>query len=245
MSRRGWNLRKGGAVSKADPDAIPPSSHHVRKAKVASGEALPAPPPTGGRVIPLRGPATLGDALGVLAPGAVATPLGDASSTAPLPGAGALPPAAPPLEQLPAENSSFCSLAGTLTANLAVIVCAASLRKSGIEPREPDEDDIEEAGESAASAYRRGLGDAPVPWWAGLCASFANLYIGMRVGGRKMSADEREASQAKAAAPPPPPPDGRFEPSSSNHVPSPVVPPAPTRTPRPAPLEIESQRKPS
>ncbi len=77
--------------------------------------------------------------------------------------------------------------------NVGVLAIRDSLKKSGLEPHEPDQDDVDRTTEATAEAIARALGDAAVPWWATLVASWGSLYLSMRMGARPIKVEPAAA----------------------------------------------------
>lgn len=168
------------------------------------GAGRPRKNPLPENVIPFApGPRlTFGQALESLRPPA---PSNDGSLPE-APSTGAVPAAAisPVVGERPA-NRSFAKMASQVAAHVAVLAISDSIRKKGLEPNPPDDEDLEACAEQTETAFVRALGDAEVPWWAGMALAYGNLYVGMRVGARK-SEDDDGRETAPAADPPPPPP---------------------------------------
>jgi hypothetical protein len=143
------------------------------------------------------------------------------ASPSPIPASPA--PAAPvaaPASTPPAErsgNRAFSDMAAYVATNVGVTVLAGSIRRGKHEPREVPQEDLDRCKDATADAFVRALGDAEVPWWAGLATAWGNLYLAMRVGAKPLrpapasSSSESPASSssespASRSAPPPAPP---------------------------------------
>lgn len=162
-----------------------------RKPKAAAAETPPAPAgprPTFGQVLQNLQQAAP-------QPGATSPPAVLAGREPPA-------PAAPPAEATPVvreENRSFARMVGYVGTNIGVLVIGDAIRKGGREPNEPSDQDLEQTTDATAEAIARGLGDMSVPWWAGLCASWGNLYLSMRIGSKVLTPAELEQRKADQA----------------------------------------------
>jgi len=82
--------------------------------------------------------------------------------------------------------------AGKLGAALTVTFSAASIRKGGREPNEPDDADVDLLQEALDEGLRLKFGDTGVPWWLGCALAAGGVYAGMRIGAKKLpTADEK------------------------------------------------------
>ena len=112
----------------------------------------------------------------------------------------------PPAGVTRQENQSFAKLVAYVGTNVGVLAIRDSLKKSGLEPHEPDPDDVERTTDATADAIARALGDAEIPWWGTLVAAWGSLYLSMRLGARPIKVDQLaptandNAGQAAAAA---------------------------------------------
>lgn len=163
-------------------------------------------PPKLGNVIPFQGPRpTLGQALQALRP-APAEP-NPSASAGPLPGTappgtpGQVPPA--PTEIPPAPNTgtrTFCSIAARVGSGLGQMLMIDDIKRRGLKPRLPGDDDVELFHDSIEEGLREAFGDAPIPWWAGMVLGGGNLYLAMRLGAKRLKPKERRAEYSSPAS---------------------------------------------
>ena len=144
---------------------------------------------------------------------------------------GPAPPQPAPLAPVERPGTrSFANLVGYVSANVGVAVIGDHLKRKGFEPHEPPPEDVDRAASATADAVVVAIGDAEVPWWGAVVASWGNLYLAMRVGAKRAEPSEVMAPAAETARPSP------SLPASPLAAPAPPkVPPAP-RVERGAPL---------
>ena len=193
-----------------------------------NGHALPAGPRvTFADLYAKVPPAPAAPPPGALLSGPIAQPSPQLSTTPPAP----IP--TPPLER--AGNRSFAETTAYVAVNLGVTVIGDHLRRRKLEPREVSREDLDRTKETTADAIVRAVGDAEIPWWAGLAAAWGNLYLAMRVGATPLapaaaitttttepasSATTTPAASPLGQAPPPPrPPPPRDLSASAPSIP--------------------------
>jgi hypothetical protein len=140
-----------------------------------------------------------------------------------LPAAPAAPgaPIQPDAIRMPAGR--WARYAGKLGGALTVTVSAASIRRGGHEPNEPEDSDVELLQEALEEGLRLKFGDTDVPWWLGAALAAGGVYAGMRIGARKLP-PEIPAHKSNA------------EPSPSTPRSTPVAPPRGPEISPPTPL---------
>lgn len=99
-----------------------------------------------------------------------------------------VPPAAPspPTPAAPRTAARWSRYAGKLGAALTVTVSATAIRKSGYEPNEPDDQDVDLLCEALDEGLRLKFGDGDVPWWLGAALAAGGVYAGMRIGAKRL-----------------------------------------------------------
>lgn len=167
---------------------------------------------------------TLGQALASLRqaapqPGAT-SPSGTPVGNQPAAGAAAPPAGAPAVRP---ENESFAKLMGYVGTNVGILVIRDTLKKGGLDPQEPDDADIERTTEATAHAISMALGDAAIPWWGTLVASWGSLYLSMRIGAQpiKSASNDNAVSNDNASSAPTSPPAAGPTPVLGRGVPQP------------------------
>lgn len=179
----------------------PGSGRRPRASNGVNGHAAAAP--AAARV-------TFADLFGKMPPAPAAPPDPGTPTSVPQPPsflAAAPTPPAPPTATPPTEragNRSFAETAAYVTVNLGVVVIGDHLRRRKLEPREVSREDLDRTKETTADAIVRAVGDAEIPWWAGLCAAWGNLYLAMRVGATPLEPAAATSSSASTTAPPAP-----------------------------------------
>lgn len=203
--------------------------------------APPPPAPEPSNVIPFGPRPTLGDVLQALRPAAPAVdsmPSGGISpeaTPAPAPLTGSAEPAAapPPLVSVPAPaetplpapgvrgeatgdpperaNRMFARMAAQAATSIAVISFGKIIAREGLEPQTPGDDDIEAAEKATEEGISIAVGDAAIPWWAGMALAYGNLYVTMRMGAKPPERAEKvipdggePPAELERPAPPPP-----------------------------------------
>lgn len=133
----------------------------------------------------------------------------------------AAPPAGAPAVR--PENESFAKLMGYVGTNVGILVIRDTLKKGGLDPQEPDDADIERTTEATAHAISMALGDAAIPWWGTLVASWGSLYLSMRIGAQpiKSASNDNAVSNDNASSAPTSPPAAGPTPVLGRGVPQP------------------------
>jgi hypothetical protein len=91
-------------------------------------------------------------------------------------------------------------------------VSAASIRKGGREPNDPDDADVDLLQEALEEGLRLKFGEHDVPWWLGAALAAGGVYAGMRIGAQKI--EKPDAPKVDEA--------GALKPDTPNPAPTPV-----------------------
>lgn len=189
-------------------------------AAAAAAAPPPANDPPPAKVIPIDRRVTLGDLLNT---GSIAPP----PSTSPPPGPATVEH--PPTPVLPAAAPSvssdvqtFAQIGGKAVTHVGVAICGGIIRRQGLEPQEPDDDDVDRLAAATAVGIQRHLGDREIPWWGPIVVGYSNLYMSMRLGAKprrtgpplSLAADPPPADPPPAEDPPPPPPPPPTDPAA-------------------------------
>jgi hypothetical protein len=146
-------------------------------------------------------------------------PAGSPLASVPLPTS---TPAETPKVSLPGSGR-WSRYAGKLGAALTVTISAASIRKGGHEPNEPDDADVDLLQEALEEGLRLKFGDAGVPWWLGAALAAGGVYAGMRIGAVKVEKESQAAPVLTPDAPAAPAPASPLKPTMPGSIFPPIV----------------------
>lgn len=129
------------------------------------------------------------------------------AETIPFPSPAPMQAPAPVALATSAANQSFAEMAAYVATGVAVVGFGKQLKSEGLEAGEPDSRAMDAAVRCTTEGIVIALGDAQVPWWAGMAVALGNLYLSMRMGAKPVDtrptkqAEQQQAAAAAAAAP--------------------------------------------